>query len=104
MIFIELSKRFKKIVREAGREEEVSSTLKLVLAGFGNPHAHSGLAIRKLGRQLYECRTGLLLVGLALRISTAPTATKGLKVEPGSYGSVRARLRISSGLAVGYWL
>jgi mRNA-degrading endonuclease YafQ of YafQ-DinJ toxin-antitoxin module len=59
MISIELSKRFKKIVRQAGREQEVSSTLKLVLEGFGNPHVHSGLAIRKLGRQLYECRTGL---------------------------------------------
>jgi hypothetical protein len=28
MISIELSKRFKKIVREAGREQEVSSTLR----------------------------------------------------------------------------
>ena len=35
MISVELSKRFKKIVREAGREAEVSATLKLVLEGFG---------------------------------------------------------------------
>jgi mRNA-degrading endonuclease YafQ of YafQ-DinJ toxin-antitoxin module len=59
MISIELSKRFKKIVREAGRETEVSATLKLVVNGFGNPHAHTGLAIRKLGKRLYECRSGL---------------------------------------------
>jgi mRNA-degrading endonuclease YafQ of YafQ-DinJ toxin-antitoxin module len=59
MISIELSKRFKKIVREAGREDEVSTALKLVIEGFGNPHAHTGLAIRKLGKQFYECRTGL---------------------------------------------
>ena len=59
MISVELSRRFKKIVREAGREDEVSAALKLVLDGFGNPHAHSGLAIRKLGKHLYECRTGL---------------------------------------------
>lgn len=59
MISVELSKRFKKIVREAVREAEVSATLKLVIEGFGNPHAHSGLAIRKLGKNLYECRTGL---------------------------------------------
>ena len=39
MISVELSKRFKKIVREAGREQEVSSTLKLVLEGFGNPRS-----------------------------------------------------------------
>jgi hypothetical protein len=59
MISVELSKRFKTIVRAAGREAEVSATLKLVVEGFGKPHAHTGLAIRKLGKQLYECRTGL---------------------------------------------
>lgn len=59
MIFVELSKRFKKIVRDAQREEEVSATLKLVLEGFSKPHAHTGLAIRKLGKHLYECRTSL---------------------------------------------
>jgi len=59
MISVKLSKRFKKIVRSAGREREVSETLKLVLEGFGNPHAHTGLSIRKLGRHVYECRTGL---------------------------------------------
>jgi mRNA-degrading endonuclease YafQ of YafQ-DinJ toxin-antitoxin module len=59
MISVELSQRFKKIVREAGREAEVSAALKLVVDGFGNPHAHSGLAILKLGKNIYECRTGL---------------------------------------------
>jgi hypothetical protein len=59
MISIELTKRFKKIVRDAKREAEVSVTLKLVIEGFGNPHAHTGLSIRKLGKNLYECRTSL---------------------------------------------
>ncbi|HLX59864.1 MAG TPA: hypothetical protein VKX17_01160 [Planctomycetota bacterium] len=59
MISVELSKRFKKIVREAQREEEVAATLRLLLEGFGKPHAHSGLGIRKLGKHLYECRTSL---------------------------------------------
>ena len=59
MISVELSRRFKKIVRAAGREAEVSAALKLVIEGFGNPHAHSGLSIRMLGKNLYECRTGL---------------------------------------------
>ncbi len=59
MISIELTKRFKKIVREAGREAEVSATLKLVREGFGNPHAHAGISIRKLEKTIYECRTGL---------------------------------------------
>src|SRR5271165_5003969 len=59
MISVELSKRFKKLVREAGREAEVSKTIKLVLEGFGHPHAHTGLAIRKLGKNIYECRSDL---------------------------------------------
>ncbi len=59
MISVELSPRFRKIVRAAGRETEVSATLKLVVEGFGNPHAHTGLSIRKLGMNLYECRTSL---------------------------------------------
>jgi hypothetical protein len=59
MISIELTKSFKKIVRESGREDDVSATLRLVMDGFGNPHAHAGISIRKLGKQVYECRTGL---------------------------------------------
>lgn len=59
MISVELSKRFKKIVREAGREKEVSTALQSIVEGFGRPHAHTGLGIRKLGAHLYECRTGL---------------------------------------------
>jgi hypothetical protein len=59
MISVELTRRFKKIVREAHREREVAATLKRVQEGFGNPHAHTGISIRKLHRDLYECRTGL---------------------------------------------
>jgi len=66
MISVKLSKRFKKIVRRAGREDEVCDTLKPVLEGFGNPHAHTGLSIRKLGRHVYKCRTGLAWVDFFL--------------------------------------
>jgi mRNA-degrading endonuclease YafQ of YafQ-DinJ toxin-antitoxin module len=59
MISVELSGRFKKIVRDARRQEEVSAAIQLVIEGFGKPHVHSGLSIRKLGKNLYECRTGL---------------------------------------------
>jgi hypothetical protein len=57
MISIELTKRFKTIVRESGREDEVLATLRLVQEGFGNPHLHAGISIRKLGKKIYECRT-----------------------------------------------
>lgn len=59
MISIELTRRFKKAVRSAGREKEVSDTIRKVIEGFGRPHVHAGLSIRKLGGRLYECRAGL---------------------------------------------
>ncbi len=59
MISIELSKRFKKRVKEAGKKKEVSATLTEISQGFGRPHAHAGLGIRKLGDHLFECRTSL---------------------------------------------
>jgi len=59
MISVELTRRFKKIVRSTGREQEVLDTLAMVTRGFGNPHIHSGLSIRKLDKQLFECRTSL---------------------------------------------
>ena len=59
MISVELSKRFKKIVRDARRECEVSASIRLVIEGFGKPHLHSGLSIRKLDQRLFECRTDL---------------------------------------------
>jgi hypothetical protein len=59
MISIELTSRFKTIVRESGREDEVLATLRLVQEGSGNPHLHAGVSIRKLGKRIYECRTNL---------------------------------------------
>ena len=59
MISIELTKRFRKIVRESGREAEVSATLKLVRDGFGNPHLQAGISIRKLRGRIFEWRTNL---------------------------------------------
>jgi len=56
---IETTKRFRSAIK--GREIEVAKTLAEVQAGFGNPHRHAGLGIRKLGRDLFECRIGLEL-------------------------------------------
>ena len=57
MISVEFTQRFRQIVRNAGRQTEVSATLTLVREGFGRPHLHAGISIRKLGKNLYECRT-----------------------------------------------
>ena len=56
---IETTKRFRASVK--GREAEVARTLTEIQSGFGNPHHHAGLGVRKLAPGLFECRTGLKL-------------------------------------------
>jgi hypothetical protein len=56
---IETTGRFRRAIR--GREAEVQKTLTQIGAGFGQPHQHSGLGIRKLSEGLFECRTDLKL-------------------------------------------
>ena len=56
MISLETTKRFRKSI-SAGRRGEVAEALSRVQEGFGRPHIHSGLGLRKLGPNLFECRT-----------------------------------------------
>jgi len=56
---IETTKRFRSAVK--GREAEVARALAQIQAGFGHPHRHAGLGIRKLAPKLFECRAGLNL-------------------------------------------
>ena len=50
-------------LRELPKNERAECLLALceLTESFGRPHAHSGLGIRKLGNQLFECRAGLAL-------------------------------------------
>jgi hypothetical protein len=68
MISLETTKRFRKCIPE-GRRVEVAAALRRVQQGFGQPHVHSGLGLRKLGPNLFECRTdrGWRLVFLAAK-------------------------------------
>ena len=45
-------------LRELSKNEKVECLLALcdLVDGFGQPHVHSGLGIRKLGSKLFECR------------------------------------------------
>ena len=45
-------------LRELPNTERVECLLALcdLVDGFGQPHVHSGLSIRKLGNKLFECR------------------------------------------------
>ncbi len=48
MISVKLSKRFKRIVRDAHREDEVIAALNLVKEGFGRPHAHPSASLENI--------------------------------------------------------
>jgi hypothetical protein len=50
-------------LQDLPKRERVECLLALCeLAGsFGQPHAHSGIGIRKLGNKLFECRASLAL-------------------------------------------
>ena len=39
--------------------DQISESLRALAAGFGWPHLHSGLGIRRLRKDLFECRAGL---------------------------------------------
>ena len=50
-------------LRQLPRDERVACLLALceLTEGFGQPHRHSGLGVRKLGGKLFECRRTLSL-------------------------------------------
>jgi len=60
---INLSKRFRDRVRELpkSRRREIARVIDTVRDGFGTPLLHSGLGIRRLEADYFECRVGLRL-------------------------------------------
>ncbi len=58
---IELHPRFVKRIRKcgAGEREKIAQALRGLVDGFGHPHLHSGLGIRRLRKDLFECRAGI---------------------------------------------
>jgi hypothetical protein len=41
------------------RRREIARLIDATHAGFGKPHVHSGLGIRRLRQNYFECRAGL---------------------------------------------
>ena len=39
--------------------EQISESLRALCDGFGRPHLHADLGIRRLRKDLFECRAGL---------------------------------------------
>jgi hypothetical protein len=60
---IELSPAFREAVRALSKRRrlEIGQAITAVRDGFGAPHLHSGLGIRRLRQTVFECRVGLKL-------------------------------------------
>jgi hypothetical protein len=63
MVRLQVHPRLVKTARglSSAEREAVNEALNLLRESFGNPHVHSGLGIRRLRRDLFECRAGLEL-------------------------------------------
>jgi hypothetical protein len=63
VIIIDLSARFQRDVSKLTDRErgDVESALKTLAKSFGDVHAHAGIGIRRLRKNLFECRAGLRL-------------------------------------------
>jgi mRNA-degrading endonuclease RelE of RelBE toxin-antitoxin system len=61
MIRIEFDRRLLKTLRQLGPEihAETEKRIAQLAQDFGNPHAHSGLGLRKISKRVYEVRVGL---------------------------------------------
>jgi hypothetical protein len=72
------------------RSERAECLLALcdLVEGFGRPHVHAGLGIRKLGEKLFECRAGL-----SLRFLFQDRATDLFVSFLGNHDEVKALLR-----------
>ena len=49
------------ILRSKSKSErqEIGDAINRVLESWGQPHAHSGIGIRRLTKSIFECRVGL---------------------------------------------
>ena len=60
---VELAWDFRKTIRALPKSQrrEIGRVLNSIQDGFGRPHLHSGLGIRRLRGNYFECRVGLRL-------------------------------------------
>jgi hypothetical protein len=60
---IELAPELKATIRSLPKRQrqQIGEVITAVRDGFGAPHLHSGLGIRRLRDSLFECRVGLKL-------------------------------------------
>lgn len=58
---VDLHPRWRKRTQKlsGGERQQIQEALQALADGFGQPHRHLGLGIRRLRKDLFECRAGL---------------------------------------------
>jgi len=87
---LETAKSFSRsLTRRSDAElQQVAVAMQGAAAAFGQPHLHTGVDIRRLGKNLFECRVGLNLRLLFKAGSGALTF-----VYSGNHDDIQAYLR-----------
>ena len=87
---IELLKTFRAQVREMpkARRREIARVTDATHAGFGKPHLHSGLGIRRLRQNYFECR-----VGLDIRLAFRIERDRLIFVAAGNHDEIRKLIK-----------
>jgi hypothetical protein len=87
---VERTKSFLRSLNRCTDDElkSVAESMRSAAETFGRPHLHTGVDIRRLGKNLFECRTG---IGLRLLFKSGPDVI--IFVLAGNHDEVRAYLR-----------
>ena len=87
-----MTERFIKQLRKLPVEDcvAVNEALVSMLDAWGSPHARRGAGIRKLGFDLFECRTGLRL---RLLFQPDPIQKELVFFEVGNHDEIRRALK-----------
>lgn len=87
---IETAKSFLRSLRRRTDDElkSVANSMQSAATTFGRPHLHTGIDIRRLGRNYFECR-----VGINLRLVFKSEREALVFVLAGGHDEVRAFLK-----------
>ncbi|HEY1893586.1 MAG TPA: hypothetical protein VGG52_03475 [Chthoniobacterales bacterium] len=70
------------------RRRAVARAIDAMHAGFGKPHLHSGLSIRRLRQNYFECR-----VGLDIRLAFRVERGRMIFVAAGDHNEIRKLIK-----------
>jgi hypothetical protein len=99
---IDLHPRLRRRARKlsAADRDQIAEALRALADGFGSPHLHSGLGIRRLRKDLFECRAGLQWRTGQVFVTIALRETISCKSIGGEHASLPVAMRRAAGYSI----